>query len=344
MKSRWRTAPRGVTSSRKRVAPGSPGSSANGTAVSGSDYTAIPGGTTLSFTGTAGETKTISVAVSGDTTLEPNETFSVSLGTPSNAAVTLSDASGSGTINNDDNASIAINDVSVVEGNAGSTNATFTVTLTGSVQGGFTVPVSSQSGTATADSDFTSIPGGQNLNFAGTAGETQTVTVAVIGDTMLEPNENYFVNIGVPSNGAITLGDSQGVGTITNDDTASLSINDVSVTEGNTGTINATFTISLTGSVQGSFSVPVSSSDDTATVANNDYVAIAPATTAIFTGAANETRTISVVVNGDTTVEPTEAFQVNLGTPNNAQVSVSDNQGIGTITNDDIPSGAAKRR
>jgi hypothetical protein len=321
-----------------------PVSSANGTATSGSDYTAIPGGTTLSFTGTAGETRTISVAVNGDTTLEANEAFTVSLGAPSNAAVTLADASGTGTINNDDSASIAINDVSVAEGNAGSTNATFTVTLSGSVQGGFTVPVSSQSGTATADSDFTSLPGGQTLNFQGTPGETQTVTVVVIGDTMLEPNEDFFVNLGVPSNGAITRTDSQGIGTITNDDAASLSINDVSVTEGNTGTINATFTISLNGSVQGSFSVPVSSSDDTATVANNDYVAIAPATTAIFTGAANETRTISVVVNGDTAVEPTEFFQVNLGAPNNAQVTVSDAQGIGTITNDDILSGADKRR
>ena len=321
-----------------------PVSSANGSATSGSDYTAIPGGTTLSFTGTAGETRTISVAVIGDTTLEANETFTVNLGTPSNAAVTLADSSGTGTINNDDNASIAINDVSVAEGNAGSTNATFTVTLSGSVQGGFTVPVSSQSGTATAGSDYTSLPGGSTLNFAGTAGETQTVTVVVIGDTMLEPNEDFFVNLGVPSNGAITRTDSQGIGTITNDDTASLSINDVSVTEGNTGTVNATFTISLAGSVQGSFSVPVSSSDDTATVANNDYVAIAPATTVIFTGAANETRTISVVVNGDTTVEPNEFFQVNLGAPNNGQVTVSDAQGIGTITNDDIPSGADKRR
>ena len=321
-----------------------PVSSANGSATSGSDYTAIPGGTTLSFTGTAGETRTISVAVIGDTTLEANETFTVNLGTPSNAAVTLADSSGTGTINNDDNASIAINDVSVAEGNAGSTNATFTVTLSGSVQGGFTVPVSSQSGTATAGSDYTSLPGGSTLNFAGTAGETQTVTVVVIGDTMLEPNEDFFVNLGVPSNGAITRTDSQGIGTITNDDTASLSINDVSVTEGNTGTVNATFTISLAGSVQGSFSVPVSSSDDTATVANNDYVAIAPATTVIFTGATNETRTISVVVNGDTTVEPNEFFQVNLGAPNNGQVTVSDAQGIGTITNDDIPSGADKRR
>ena len=321
-----------------------PVTSASGSATSGSDFTAIPGGTTLSFTGTAGETRTISVPVIGDTTLEANETFSVNLGTPSNTAVTLADSSGTGTINNDDSASIAINDVSVTEGNAGSTNATFTVTLSGSVQGGFSVPVSSQSGTATPGSDYTSLPGGQNLNFAGTAGETQTVTVLVIGDTMLEPNEDFFVNLGVPSNGAITRTDSQGIGTINNDDAASLAINDVSVTEGNTGTINATFTITLTGSVQGSFSVPVSSADDTATVANNDYVAIAPATTAIFTGAANETRTISVVVNGDTAVEPTEFFQVNLGTPNNAQVTVSDSQGIGTITNDDIPSGAAKRR
>ncbi|HWS25459.1 MAG TPA: Calx-beta domain-containing protein, partial [Xanthomonadales bacterium] len=316
-----------------------PLTSANITAVAGSDYTAINPGTNLTFTGTAGETRSINVLVTGDTTLEPNETFQVNVGTPSNAAVTIGDGIGIGTINNDDNASISIADASVAEGNSGTTPASFTVTLTGSVQGGFSVALVSQSGTATGGIDFVDIVGG-NLNFAGTAGETQSINVLVNGDMVLEGNESYFVNLGVPSNPAITLTDSQAVGTITNDDAASLAINSVAVTEGNTGTVNATFTVTLTGAVQGSFLVPVSSADGSATIANNDYLAIPANTNLTFTGALNETQQISVVVNGDTAIEANETFVVNLGTPGNAAVTVSAVQGTGTINNDDVPSRA----
>lgn len=316
-----------------------PVSSANGSATAGSDYTAIPGGTNISFAGGAGEVQNVIVAVTGDSVLEANETFQVNLGAPSNASVAVGDGSGIGTINNDDNASISIADASVAEGNGGTTPATFTVTLNGSVQGGFSVPVASQSGTATGGVDFVDIVGG-NLNFAGTAGETQSINVQINGDTVVEGNESYFVNLGVPSVGAITLTDSQAVGTITNDDSASLAINSVAVTEGNSGTVNATFTVSLTGAVQGSFLVPVSSADGTATVANNDYLAIPGSTNLTFTGALNETQTISVVVNGDTAVEPNETFLVNIGAPGNASISVSAGQGTGTINNDDVPSKA----
>lgn len=311
-----------------------PVSSANGSATAPSDYTAIGGGEFLSFTGTAGETRIATVNVIGDTVLEANETFMVNLGTPSNAAVQIGDGSGTGTINNDDSASISINDVAISEGNSGTSNAVFTVTLSNAVQGGFTVLPSTANFTATAPSDFAPYAGGA-LNFAGTSGETQTLTVLVNGDAVLEANENYFVNLGLPSNGAVTLGDAQGLGTINNDDSASLSINDVSVTEGNTGTVNATFTITLTGATQDAFEVPVSSADGSATVANSDYVAIPGGTTRAFTGALGETRTISVVVNGDTAVEPNETFTVNLGTPVGTAVTVSDAQGVGTINNDD---------
>lgn len=321
-----------------------PVSSANGTATAGvgvgSDYTAIAGGTELSFTGSVGETRTVTVLVTGDTTLEANETFQVNLGAPSNASVTIGDGQGIGTINNDDNASISIADATVVEGNSGTTPATFTITLNGSVQGGFSVPLVSQSGTATGGIDFVDIAGGTTRTFVGTPGETQTIVVEVNGDSVLESNESYFVNLGVPSNGAITLTDSQAVGTITNDDAASLAINSVAVTEGNTGTVNATFTVSLTGEAQGSFLVPVSSADGSATVANNDYLAIPANTNLTFTGALNETKTVSVVVNGDTAFEPNETFVVNVGTPGNAAITVSAAQGTGTINNDDQPSRA----
>ena len=84
---------------------------------------------------------------------------------------------------------------------------------------------------------------GGTLIFA--AGETtKTITVTVNGDALNEANETFFVNLTTPS--AATVTDGQGLGTITDDDPLpSLAIDDVSVTEGNTGTTTANFTVSL---------------------------------------------------------------------------------------------------
>ena len=258
--------------------------------------------------------------------LEPNETFSVTLGTPSNAAVGVSDASGLGTINNDDSASIAINDVSLSEGNSGTTNYVFTVSLTGAVQGGFSVPFSTANGTATQPGDYASNSG--TLNFTGSAGETQTITVVGVGDAVLEPNETFSVTLGTPSNAAVGVSDASGLGTINNDDTASIAINDVSLSEGNSGTTNYVFTVSLTGAVQGGFSVPFSTANGTATQPG-DYASNSG--TLNFTGRAGETQTITVVGVGDAVLEPNETFSVTLGTPSNA-AGVSDASGLGTST------------
>jgi hypothetical protein len=68
--------------------------------------------------------------------------------------------------------------------------------------------------------------------------------VPVLGDALSEPNETFFVNLTTPTNA--TIADGQGLGTITNDDGApTLSVNDVTVTEGNAGPTNAVFTVSL---------------------------------------------------------------------------------------------------
>ncbi len=61
---------------------------------------------------------------------------------------------------------------------------------------------------------------------------------------MVELNETFSVNLSGAQNANVA--DSQGVGTISNDDSASLAINDVTLTEGNSGTTNLTFTATLT--------------------------------------------------------------------------------------------------
>jgi hypothetical protein len=110
----------------------------------------------------------------------------------------------------------------------------------------------------------------------------------------------------------------------------SFAIGDVSVTEGNAGTVAATFTVYRNGNTGGASSVLYSTADGTA-VAPDDYFSV-PTTQLSF--AADETsKTITVLVRGDTTFEPNETFFVNLSSPVNA--TIGDPQGKGTITNDD---------
>jgi predicted extracellular nuclease len=114
--------------------------------------------------------------------------------------------------------------------------------------------------------------------------------------------------------------------------TINLSINDVSVLEGNTGTTTATFTVTLTSPAPtGGVTFDIATSDGTATVADNDYVARSLTGQAIPAG--STTYTFTVTINGDTTAEPDETFLVNV--TNVVGASVTDGQGVGTITNDD---------
>jgi subtilisin-like proprotein convertase family protein len=295
---------------------------ANSTAVAPGDYTATSG--TLTFA--AGETtKTIIVPVVGDLLDEVNEVFFVNLSNATN--ITIGDNQGVGTITDDDLApSLAINDVTVVEGNTGTTNATFTVTLSAASGQAITVNFATANNTALAPGDYTAASG--TLTFA--AGETtKAITVPVVGDLLVEGNETFFVNLTNAVNA--TISDNQGLGTITDDDVASLAINDVTVTEGNSGTTNATFTVTLSAASGQPVTVDFATANNTAS-APGDYTA----TSGSLSFAAGETsKTITVPVIGDLISEGNETFFVNLTNATNA--SIADNQGIGTITNDDAP-------
>jgi hypothetical protein len=112
--------------------------------------------------------------------------------------------------------SISIGDVSVTEGDSGSVNAVFTMSLSSSSSQTVSVTYSTANGTAAAGSDYTAVPP-TSLSFA--PGQTsRTVTVSVLGDTLQEPSETFFVNLTSPVNA--TLADSQGQGTILDNDTA----------------------------------------------------------------------------------------------------------------------------
>lgn len=116
----------------------------------------------------------------------------------------------------------------------------------------------------------------------------------------------------------------------------SLSINDVTLAEGDSGTTTFTFTVSLSAPAPtGGVSFNIATADGTtnpATVADNDYIARSLTGQTIASG--NQTYSFDVSVVGDTTPEPNETFFVNVSNVSGA--TVSDGQGLGTIQNDDI--------
>ncbi len=108
---------------------------------------------------------------------------------------------------------ISINDITLTEGNNGIKNATFTVNLSESTTKTVTVDYASANNTAIASQDYNSVNGLLTFNPGET---TKTINVEIIGDTSVEDNETFFLNLSNPSNATIT--DNQGIATITNDD------------------------------------------------------------------------------------------------------------------------------
>ncbi|RJL89216.1 autotransporter domain-containing protein [Xanthomonas vasicola] len=295
----------------------------SGTATSGTDYAAMSSPLVIAAGQTTG---TITIDPTADTTVEPDETVVISLNTGSGYTVG-SPNSATGTILNDDLPVLSINDVSVNEGDAGTTNATFSVSLSAPADaGGVSFDIATADGTATSGADYVaSSLTGQTIP-AGSS--SATFTVLVNGDTLAEPNETFFVNVSNVT--GATVSDGQGLGTIVNDDAQpALSIDDVSVNEGNSGTTTATFTVSLSAASGQTVTVNYGTADGTAT-AGSDYVArsgtlsFAPGVT---------TQNVAITVNGDTAVEPNETFSVGLSGVSNATIARA--TGTGTILNDD---------
>jgi hypothetical protein len=183
------------------------------TAIAGSDYSAASGTLSLAAGRPSGSVSNISITILNDVLDEADETFllvlsnpsGASLGAPSSHRVTIAD--------DDAPPTLAIGDVSVTEGNAGTVNAVFAVSL--SAPSGRTASVNYQTanGTAEGGTDYQAISGSVNL----APGQTlQTVGVAVIGDTTVEPDETFFVRLSGATNAGIA--DGEGLGTILNDD------------------------------------------------------------------------------------------------------------------------------
>jgi CSLREA domain-containing protein len=197
------------------------------TAISNSDYTNLLPITVKFAEGEA--SKTVELPIVSDTLFEADDTINLKLVNPSGNASLGRQQTATYTIFNDDVLTLSIDDVSRLEGNNGTSNFDFTVSLSAPSPQPVSVTYVTANGTAIAGSDYAFTNG--NLTF--NPGETsKTISVAVVGNTLPESDETFFVNLLAPTNGTIVK--SQGVGTIRNDDTNVVAIADNLTTHANT--------------------------------------------------------------------------------------------------------------
>src|SRR6266540_573123 len=289
---------------------------ASGSAIDGVDFMGTNG--TLTFL--PGKTLlTVPVRVFGERSRETNETFFLDLNNATFA--TISNSHGVCTIvNNDALPKLFISDAAVAEGDSGTTNAVFNVRLAPASGIPAQVNFFTTNGSA-GGLDFTATNG--VLVFA--PGETnKTITVSVMGDTLSESNEVFFIRLVAPTNA--TLGDALGLGTILDDDPLpTLSISDATAVQTLTLPTNAVFTVALSTVSGRTVTARYATSNGTA-VASADYVArsgtltFRPGTTSLM---------ITTVVQRAVAGEIDESFFVNLSAPVNA--TLADAQGVGVI-------------
>jgi Calx-beta domain/SdrD B-like domain/Dockerin type I domain len=199
-----------VTLSGKVTQPVSVGfATADDTAMMGVDYLAVSGN--LTFTPGGLPFQVIPVTVLGRSSPQADKTFFMTLSSQTPGDVVLGDDLGIGTIITQ---GLSIGDAVVVEGNSSTASAIFTVMLSRMSSETVTVFYSTADGTATtANSDY--VPTSGTLTFAPGV-EIQMITVSVVGDTSPEANEQFSVNLSAAS--GAPLFNSQGIGTIINDD------------------------------------------------------------------------------------------------------------------------------
>ncbi len=290
-----------------------------GTATLNTDYTRT--GTTNTVTFAAGSaTATVTVDPTADTTVEPDETVILTLAAGTGYTVGTTTPV-TGTITNGvtlPTITLAVSPSSVTED--GTTNLVYTFTRTGVTTNALTVNYT-LGGTATLNTDYTRTGTTNTVTFAA-GSATATVTVDPTADTTVEPDETVILTLAAGT--GYTVGTTTPVtGTITNDDFPQLSINDITVVEGQNS--NAILTVTVNNPNSQPISVNYTTAPIDAT-ANVDYTS----QTGTLTIAANtSTATISIPILNDNLNEPDEAFTVTLSNAVNA--TINPDEAIGQV-------------
>lgn len=305
-----------------------------GTATHNVDYMGTPG--TIVF-GPTDLSKTVTVPTVGDAINDSGEQFDLSIFTQApNATVTIADNRGTATIVDVPNPTpgIRIDDVSVTEGNTGTTAATFNVTLSIPGQNTITVDWGTANFSAVAPDDYAAASG--SLTFL--PGETsKQVTVQVVGDTLYENSgatQNFRVNLSNLVNA--TMLDSQGVGTIVEDDPRpSVFVDDVTVTEGNSGSAPANVIFRLSGPSDSNIAVNYLTSNGLGQGIAQGAADYQPRSGQVWFAPGQTTQTLPISIFGDRFTEGNETFNVIASGISSGSATLSDGNALITIADDD---------
>jgi hypothetical protein len=306
--------------------------SIDGTAMQPVDYGNTSG--TVSFA--PGNTSaTVTVSINGDNTFESDEMFTVILDSPTNS--TIAGGTGVGTIQNDDSRPTVQFVVASSSGSESASPVNLVASLTNNSYETVTVNyiVNGASTSSGGGTDYALANGTLNFNPGETTGN---ISFTVNDDLLYEDDETVVVDLSTPTNA--TLG-SQATHCYTiqdNDVAPSFTINDVTVTEGNAGSTDFVFNVNKIGQTALTANVDYATANGTSN-ASTGSVACGPGvdyeskTGTLGFAPADTMMTITIMVCGDTVSETSETFLVNLS--NSIKATIGDNQGLGTIANDD---------
>ena len=297
----------------------------NGSATAGEDFIAQDATTAIIIPGNT--YSYIQIEIIGDTIEEADETFDINFNNIKNAS--LSESNTTATILNDDTAILSVEDKEISEGDRGEKNLVFTVRSSAIADSAITFNYTTANGTATDVEDFQS----KNGNATIPAGQdSTTITIKIEGDTKVENNEIFYLDLSNPQNATFTGGNSRAVGTILTDDKTFLSIANSSITEGNSGEKALVFTVSSNIDLQTSITFEYSTENNTA-LANVDFKLANNQEQTIQAG--TKEANIEIIILGDIIKEADETFNIILSNPSSAVEIVGGGRAVGTIINDD---------
>jgi uncharacterized delta-60 repeat protein len=298
--------------------------------------------TATAFNFAEGETsRTLTVAIDNDAVNERDETATISLtsatgtarlGTPSSTVLTI--------VNDDPLPAISVNNTTVTEGDSGTKAATFTITRVGLIDRTLTFAARTSDGTAVAGEDYIAI-GGQGQSFQiGPASTSTTVSVNILGDTYIEPDKNFFLDLSSPSNatierarGACEIKDND---TLTGVPTVQFVVRDLRVQEG-VGV--AAVTVTRSGDTSAPTNVNYTSMLGSGAGAANDRGDFTFAAGTLRFNAGETSKTFNIFVADDAFVEGEEYFTLVLGAPTGGtSLGVPSSTVVHLLDNDAAPS------
>ncbi len=304
-------------------------STVDATATAGGDYVAKSGIVSIG----AGKTSAlVSVGVTGDNTVEGDETLGLAINAVNGAAQGTTQATG--TILDDDTTvtpSISIGDASIVEGNSGTQNAVFAVTLSAPSATKTPVQYQTVNGSATAGSDYTAKTGTISIAAGAVVGK---ISIPVRGDTTTENTETFKLKVTGTGTSGVPTDRDVATGRIIDDDSGpaiGASIGDASVIEGDAGQKAVTLTVTLSAARATTTAVKYHTVNGAAT-SDGDYVGKSGVINIL---AGKTTGVITIMVNGDTSIETNEAFTVVLDSAGAGTVALARPTGTVVVVNDD---------